>query len=48
MYGNTIGNQIQRVIERLGGNSGGVDYYTRIHLEEVNLHGRPGDQVVSF
>ncbi len=48
MYGNTIGNQIQRVIERLGGNSGGVDYYTRIHLEEVNLHGDPSIRLYHF
>lgn len=48
MYGNTIGNQIQRVIDRLGGNSGGVDYYTRIHLEEVNLHGDPAIKIYHF
>jgi hypothetical protein len=40
MYGNTIGNQIKKTIEDLG-STPGLDYYTRIHLEEVNLHGDP-------
>ncbi|HRI25304.1 MAG TPA: C25 family cysteine peptidase, partial [Ferruginibacter sp.] len=41
MYGNTIGNQIKNTLQTLGGNPGSLDFYTRIHLEEVNLHGDP-------
>lgn len=48
MYGNTIGNQVRHVIQRLGGGSPTVDYYTRIHLEEVNLHGDPAVKINHF
>ena len=41
MYGNSIGNQIKSTLQRLGGNPGSLDFYTRIHLEEINLHGDP-------
>jgi hypothetical protein len=41
MYGNTIGNQIKATQQELGNNPGTLDYYTRIHLEEINLHGDP-------
>ena len=41
MYGNTIGNQMKATLQALGGNPGNLDFYTRIHLEEVNLHGDP-------
>jgi len=41
MYGNTIGNQIKQTLQLLGGNPNSLDFYTRIHLEEVNLHGDP-------
>lgn len=41
MYGNTIGNQIKSVLQALGGNPSTLDFYTRIHLEELNLHGDP-------
>ncbi|MBL0181900.1 MAG: hypothetical protein IPP96_06200 [Chitinophagaceae bacterium] len=41
MYGNTIGNQIKNTLQLLGGNQNSLDFYTRIHLEEVNLHGDP-------
>ncbi len=42
MYGNTIGNQIKQVLQTLGGNPQLIDYFTRIHLEELALHGDPG------
>ncbi|HCY89614.1 MAG TPA: hypothetical protein DHV17_05085, partial [Chitinophagaceae bacterium] len=48
MYGNTIGNQMRHVIQRLGGNTTTIDYYTRIHLEEVNLHGDPAVRINHF
>lgn len=41
MYGNTVGNQIKQVIQNLGGMNPSLDYYTRIHLEEISLHGDP-------
>jgi len=48
MYGNTIGNQLKRTLQNLGGNPGSLDFYTRIHLEEVNLHGDPALKINSF
>ena len=48
MYGNTIGNQIKAVIDELGGNNPSVDYFTRIHLEEINLHGDPAIKINWF
>ena len=48
MYGNTIGNQIRAVIDELGGNTSTVDYFTRIHLEEINLHGDPAIKINYF
>ena len=38
LYGNTIGNQIKSVLKKLGSNTQTLDYYTRIHLEEINLN----------
>ena len=48
MYGNTLGNQIQRVLLNLGNNPQSLDFYTRIHLEELNLHGDPAIRMNSF
>jgi len=48
MYGSTIGKQIQRVLQNLGSNPQTLDYYTRIHLEEMNLHADPAIKVNSF
>ncbi len=48
MYGNTIGNQMKFVIQSLGGNPQNLDYYTRIHLEELNLNGDPAIKINSF
>ena len=47
MYGNTIGNQIKATQQELGGNPGSLDYYTRIHLEEITLHGDPALRINS-
>jgi hypothetical protein len=48
MYGSSIGNQIKTTLQYLGGNPSSLDFYTRIHLEEVNLHGDPALKLNSF
>lgn len=48
MYGNTVGNQIKHTLQILGGNPNSLDFYTRIHLEEVNLHGDPALKINAF
>jgi hypothetical protein len=48
LYGNTIGNQLKRTLQVLGGNPQTLDFYTRIHMEELNLHGDPAIRINSF
>lgn len=48
LYGSSIGNQMKYVTQSLGGNSQSLDYYTRIHLEELNLNGDPAIKINSF
>jgi hypothetical protein len=48
MYGNTIGNQIVRTITNMGGADHNLNFYTRIHLEELTLHGDPAIKVNTF
>ncbi len=48
MYGNTLGNQIKQTIQNLGGANPNLDYYTRIHVEELSLHGDPAIRVNAF
>ena len=48
MYGQTVGEQIKQVTNSLGGLNTALDYYTRIHLEEINLHGDPAIKINSF
>ena len=48
MYGNTIGNQLKATLQILGGNPASLDYYTRLHIEEINLHGDPALKINSF
>lgn len=48
MYGNTVGNQLKATMQELGGNPASLDYYTRIHLEEINLHGDPALKLNTF
>jgi len=48
LYGGTIGNQMKFVNQSLGGNPQALDYYTRIHLEELNLNGDPAIKINSF
>ncbi|HMO60549.1 MAG TPA: C25 family cysteine peptidase [Ferruginibacter sp.] len=48
MYGNTIGNQMRSTINSIAGNSSSLDFYNRIHIEELNLHGDPAIRINSF
>lgn len=48
MYGNTVGNQIKEVLQGLGGDDPNLDFFTRIHLEEITLHGDPAIKINSF
>jgi Peptidase family C25 len=48
MYGNSIGNQLKKVITDFGSNPVGMDYYMRVHLEEIALHGDPALKINSF
>ncbi len=48
LYGNTIGNQMKYVLQNLGGNSQALDFYTRIHLEQLNLNGDPAIKINTF
>ncbi len=47
-YGNSIGNQIKAVTKELGGLNSTLDFYTRMHLEEINLHGDPALKINYF
>lgn len=48
MYGSSIGKQMQRVLQNLGSSPQTLDFYTRIHLEEINLHGDPAVRINYF
>ena len=48
MYGGTVGNQIKQIIQNLGGMNPSLDYYTRIHLEQISLHGDPAIRMNHF
>ncbi len=48
MYGNSVGNQIKKTLQNLGSNPESLDFYTRIHLEEMNLHGDPALKINAF
>ena len=48
MYGNTIGNQMKATLAELAGNPANLDYYLRIHMEEINLHGDPALKLNAF
>ena len=47
-YGQTVGTQIQDVVNTLGGNNPNLDFNTRIHIEEINLHGDPALKINNF
>ncbi|MFM2327719.1 MAG: hypothetical protein RIR31_1921, partial [Bacteroidota bacterium] len=40
-YGIAVGEQLKKVIQNIGGNPQSIDYYTRIHVEELSLQGDP-------
>ncbi|HSN59955.1 MAG TPA: C25 family cysteine peptidase, partial [Ferruginibacter sp.] len=48
LYGNSVGNQVKQVIQELGGMNPSLDYYTRIHLEEISLQGDPSIRINTF
>ena len=48
MYGSTVGQQIKEVHSFLGGANPAIDYFTRIHLEEINLNGDPALKINAF
>ncbi len=41
LYGNTIGNQIKQTIQNLAGNISESEFFVRMHVEEITLHGDP-------
>ncbi|MBC7935801.1 MAG: hypothetical protein H7Y86_10665, partial [Rhizobacter sp.] len=41
MYGETVGDQIRETIRLLGGETTTLDFFNRIHMEEIALHGDP-------
>ncbi|MDB5280774.1 MAG: hypothetical protein JWR61_5729 [Ferruginibacter sp.] len=47
LYGSSVGNQLKNTLQMLGGNPQALDFYTRIHLEELNLHGDPAVKINS-
>ncbi|MFZ1784254.1 MAG: C25 family cysteine peptidase [Ferruginibacter sp.] len=48
MYGSSVGNIIKANLQFLGGNPSTLDFYTRMHLEEINLHGDPALRLNNF
>ena len=40
-YGSPVGNIIRNVIQNLGGANPALDFFVRMHLEEMNLNGDP-------
>ncbi len=47
-YAAIVGEQIKDVIINQGGSNPGLDYNTRVHLEEINLHGDPAIKINNF
>lgn len=48
MYGSSVGQQLKEVHSFLDGANPAVDYFTRIHLEELNLNGDPAIKINAF
>ncbi|MES2431643.1 MAG: C25 family cysteine peptidase [Bacteroidota bacterium] len=48
LYGNTVGNQLRNLLQILGSNIRESDYYLRMHIEEITLHGDPALKINSF
>ena len=48
MYGKSVGEHIKETNAYNGGNNINLDYATRVHLEEIALHGDPAIKINSF
>ncbi|MEO6549655.1 MAG: C25 family cysteine peptidase, partial [Ferruginibacter sp.] len=48
LYGSSIGNQMKFVLQSIGSNPASLDFYTRMHLEELALNGDPAIKINSF
>jgi hypothetical protein len=48
LYGEQVGSQMNAVAQELGGGNPSLDFFTRIHLEQVNLHGDPAVRLIHF
>ena len=48
MYGKTVGDQTKEITAALGGNDVNLFHQSRIHLEEINLHGDPAIKLTNF
>lgn len=48
LYGNTLGNQMKYVLQNLGSNPQTLDFYTRMHMEQINLNGDPAIRINYF
>jgi hypothetical protein len=46
-YGGTVGEHLKKVLQLLGNNPQSLNYYIRIHLEEMALHGDPALRINS-
>lgn len=50
MYGQSCGKQLQDVIKEIGGETvnPGLNFFDRVHLEEITLHGDPALKINTF
>ena len=48
MYGQSVGENIKQVTTSMDGLNLGLNFLTRIHLEEINLHGDPALKINNF
>ena len=48
MYGNSVGNQLKQVHAQLDGANVNINYFMRIHLEQITLHGDPALKINYF
>lgn len=48
MYGKTIGQQMIKVLQDIGATNPNLDFFRRIHAEEINLHGDPALKINYF
>ncbi|MGB4845848.1 MAG: C25 family cysteine peptidase [Ferruginibacter sp.] len=48
LYGSSVGKVIQKTIQNLGSSPGTLDPLSRMHMEEITLHGDPALKINSF